>query len=690
MARAGSGSVLSLITTPFRARGVGWVCPSCRDHRASKQQRQVHSDIDRTSNATRPPTFDPLLSSNNRGGRRQAQTQDADLEVAQPATAYPFQTFLARKQRDARGERKQNARQGRISKGSLEDIFGSLQLDDPVKLVDALADASSSSLRSIPRTTWSEIISALDPKGDVIAPIHTSHRAFTGRKNKAARALFQHTRSSYIELLSSFTDVCHRAGKHLQLEHYRQLLRYSANMGANNMARTLWHDMEEAGISPDLDCYNYRMEALLFNEGSRLLQTKGAKGIRSQDPEDDEPQVYTRVTLFKPGDSPHIKKLLKELETQGIKADTRIYCNVITALARDGDLNSVVKILSSVWHLDVRAVMAGEAISHVSNIEPSNPLYPNTRLITTIADAFGSHGRLTIAIRLTDLVSQHYNVPVKPNVWFRLLQWTALYARLANDDARRSGRSNSSLSRAARREQANHFLGDVNMLFQTMTNPPYNVRPTLDMLHLVQKNSLGQGLVGTPEFTMPADAGRLQYADAVAKFREEQYQLKNNLSAANSHLGRIVPAKKTSRLERRTRVSQMRKAIGKHYLTWWAHLIVQHSVPVSTELSPEEEEQIRDWQLRGIPNFVTSNRAFMPSTFQYQTPGGMVRLLFRTGEDIEEGLRRKGPASQRRRMKLVNLKNVKRPWDTRPGGWTGRSKGLPRRVRVAPAVIASV
>lgn len=536
------------------------------------------------------------------------------------------------------------------------------------------AHTSPASLRSIPGTTWSEIIKSLDPQRQLVAPLHEAHRALTGRKNAAARAIFQHSRASWIELLATFTDMCHRVDIALNLEQYRLLLKYAANMGAKRLSGTLWREMQAADIAPDLDCYNHRMEVILFNEGSRLLQTKGAQTFRSQDP---EMQTFTRITLFKPGDSPAIKGLVQELEAHGIKADTRTYCNLMNALARDGDLTSVAKILSSVWRLDVRAVMAGEAISHVSNIEPTNPLYPTPRLLVTIADAFGSHNNLAIAIRLIDIISQHYNVPVKSNVWFRLLQWTGLYARMANNEARKSGRNNSSQSRSSRRAEARRtYLDDVDMLFQTMTGSPYNVRPTMDMLHFMQKNSLGQGLFGSPEFTMPADAGREQYARAVSKFREEQHQLRKRAAGLESLARGFTPPGRTAAVDRRTRMLKLRKTLGLHYLKWWTHLIVQHGVPDSTELLPEEAEGIRDWQLRGLPNFAASYRGLMPTSFRYWTPGGLVELTFRTVEDAEDSGARRAAATSRRRFRIIKTPTMRWPWDGKGAGnsWSGRSK----------------
>jgi hypothetical protein len=112
----------------------------------------------------------------------------------------------------------------------------------------------------------------------------------------------------------------------------------------------------------------------------------------------------------------------------GVPGNEETFCLMITAMGREGDLDSIANILKRVWQIDVEALLAADETSVPSarSYPEDSPFYPSNKLLFTLAHAYGTNNNIPLALRLVDYVSSQYSlpIPIPIEVWNELFQWT--------------------------------------------------------------------------------------------------------------------------------------------------------------------------------------------------------------------------------------------------------------------------
>ena len=553
------------------------------------------------------------------------------------------------------------AQEGRstISTWESADKYGfasALRRRDGDHILSALVDASTDHdfIESIPKTTWTEILRLLDPQC-WSPPLHRIHRTLNPTKLKQIGFDFDENKVEIMRRLQ--TVIAIRGERHIttDLVDYRILLSYAAQTGNAAAARALWTDMQRDEVSPDVACYNRYMEALVWDEEGRLPQAKRAK--------DTFPRVRPRhagyITLFEPGVSREIQDLFSKMAVDQVSGNVSTFCVLMTALARDGDIQAVYSILRQVWGIDAKAMDSGvEAPLTSVKYTPTSALYPSSRLLATVADIFGSHNNIPLAVQLVDSISRRFDIPIKSNVWYRLLQWTWLQARVKHSERLRPSSTPVNLH-------------TVQLLYRTMLAEPYNVKDSfIDMHHLNFKTTqnyftfrLGLGLNAMK-------AGRTRYIKSQKAFRTAKHRY---VTASHSLPGQIR-THSLAQLSRRLYMAKVKEMCHHLFLQRWTRNILSRYLPEVWTLSKRISKDMQEWQLRRLPDFLMQWKTFVPQKIRYQAPTGLIELLFRAEEEVEAARKRKAVAGLRVQWIWLDRKNVQVPlWDVgKP--WKGRKR----------------
>lgn len=123
-------------------------------------------------------------------------------------------------------------------------------------------------------------------------------------------------------------------------------------------------------------------------------------------------------------------------------------------------------------------------ISGGNNIPPGSHLWPTSRLLNAIVDAFGAMSHISLGTKLLVFVSQRYDVPIPPETWTNLLNWTYMCASRPFQTTRQiHGKYASTTVTPA----------DVHSIWNTMMSKPYNVTPSFDAYSIYIKTLIVQG-----------------------------------------------------------------------------------------------------------------------------------------------------------------------------------------------------
>ncbi|CAD0081894.1 unnamed protein product [Aureobasidium vineae] len=403
-------------------------------------------------------------------------------------------------------------------------------------------------------------------------------------------------------------DQRKRSGKTLSVVDYSLILGFARWIGLRDVAETFWKSMQTDNVVPDLKCYNNYLGAIVSNlrhdpdvrHSHRV--TNFRIGARSQ------PSPSARHAGYHFGNG-GIKEGVLELHREMLKneivPDEETFRLLILGVGREGDLDTVKKLLRQVWKVDVDAIVGGlkdGQQKHELEIPPTSPLYPTPFLIYAVAHVFGINNEIPAALRLVDHISQTYNVKVLDHVWHELFNWTFVL----------------SLPRqASREEQAILPKGSVHKLWEVMRNEPYNVRPTLDVYDKLIKSLFRQQRTRDMWHYM---CEALPLYEAMRK--ETRY--------LNKALHRVLKqSEPVGTLQQKYDRSRFNEKASRLFFKRWARLLLG-----SMHSWRRVDGSLR-WSTRLIPKIVLEWKEFMPSNVWYDIPAGRVSIAFRTNQEKE-------------------------------------------------------
>jgi hypothetical protein len=490
-----------------------------------------------------------------------------------------------------------------------EDIRSLLLRKDYRGLINVFRSAGDNNvdfIRSLPENTFTEVLAHLQPKNGlskVIMPYSRLSPAMVHQLHlPTAYDLVREHLLDAVQIL----DQRKRSGKTLSVIDYSLILGFARWTGLKDVADTFWKSMQADDIVPDLNCYNNYLGTIVsnlrhdpdvrharrittFRNDARSVPTPGSR--------------YAAYRFGTGGVKEDVMMLHREMLEIDIVPNEETFRLLILGVGREGNLDTVKKLLRQVWSIDVDAIVDGledGCPERDLDISSTSPLYPTSFLIYAIAHAFGINNEIPTALRLVDHISQTYKVQVFDYVWHELLDWTFVL----------------SLPRqASRGEQAVLPKGSVQKLWKVMRNEPYNLCPTMDMYDKLIKSLFHQ------QRTQDMWHNMCEALPLYETMRKETRDLNKSLHRV---LKRSQPV---GTLQQKYDRSRLNEKSSRLFLKRWVRLLL------ASMRSWRRVDKDLSWSIRLIPKIVLDWKEFMPSNVWYDIPAGRVSIIFRTNKE---------------------------------------------------------
>ncbi|KAM5467436.1 hypothetical protein MauCBS54593_005405 [Microsporum audouinii] len=535
---------------------------------------------------------------------------------------------------DAPGSKREDPSQDRRRE---EHIRATLLEGQPDKVMAVFLDSDNYHyvMRQLPTTTFVEALRLLSPSY-FIEPWRKIQRSF-----HSSAALYAKVEpltqifSRFAKNLATIVEARRRAGHTLGLAEYTHLLNCARSMGDEAMASTLWEEMIADGVTPDVLCYNYYMEAKVWNmafipkENHSLRSTPWIyrkRGFKRSNP------GYRGYKTGKDGVRDEVHSLFKDMVVGGLDANESTFIQLMIASGREWDIAAVKDTLKTVWNIDTNLLQKGEEdLPPVTPYHPSSPLHPTDELLLAVAHIFCTNNDIPTALQLVDFISVNYNVPIPHRTWMELFVWSYILS------TNRYGPNMED-------NMIGHIPKDsVIGIFRTMTSEPYNMKPTLQVYDVLTKLNWGRQAVDPTENFMRD--GRKMFQKTLSKRRvlakqlvqawkdmesEQDNAVSDNFhptqSATHSLRGRVNPLSLTPPptapkhywdLYHRFQIVQMATCRELDYLQTWALFMLLRRRWTGTKF---------EWERRGVPDTIKEWKLFLPHVVRYHITDGMVEF----------------------------------------------------------------
>ncbi|KAF2137950.1 uncharacterized protein K452DRAFT_301664 [Aplosporella prunicola CBS 121167] len=489
-------------------------------------------------------------------------------------------------------------------------------------------------IRSIAPSTFTAVLGLLRP-GRMLADWEQAlaHNWWIRGRHYGTLPSRWHVYARFSDLVASLVDIRRRAGMPLGMLDYRHLMHAATGVANSDLARSLLLAMRQDGLQPDADCITAYLHCLVWDRRPRDPDLGDASGAFRTAPINTSLRRKGKHP-FAPAPGVYVveaEEAFQSLLSRGLVVDEAFMCHMMTAYARENDMDSCVKILFRFWNVD-----AENFETQARPYPPGHPLRPTGRLLHTIAHAFGATNRVTTSLRIIDQVSTAYDIHIGIDVWEEIFVWTFSHSW---------PRGSSSFGLAHKTERLT--LKAVEQLWQVMTNEPYRVRPTLRMYHLSIKN-----LTQFQRYDIVV--GRIR--EGLAAIHADNATLSANLEAHRSAwlargLGAVPKTSKWALKRRRIRdvgVAQRNAVMLKRWCRWYyeqgnrgpGFRRKPHEVLPDGTVQKEPPDNMRFtqpfWAYRDVPNFLAEFANVGPHIVTYRTHTGFVSIRLRWHWPTEE------------------------------------------------------
>ena len=472
--------------------------------------------------------------------------------------------------------------------------------------------------------TFARAICALDPE-HFIVPYRDLYRYLkpsleTQPRYRIVLSLEERV-ATFINILDSLVTQRQEHGHSLSLEVYRHLLRCTAAAGVGSFATNVFRNiMPEEGIEPDLDCYNYFMEAITWNEAynrheryrlriitfnmlrrSSEVRPIGFFGHGVASPQNPNNRESIRLETL---------GVFNELVNEGLNGDEATFCNVMIAMGREGDLGSVKSVLKSVWNIDVEALdkYDEEELESPTYYEEGSPLRPSARLLFTVVHICCTNNDVALGGMLLDYISRNYNLDIPEHIWTHLLEWTYVLSIQHTKRKKETGHGDGRIARRA-----------VASVYHVFHSEPYNVEPKIvDLIFRVkakiESKELYRAIEDLRECMVLLERER-------TRLSELYDQMCAVLGDANYHLifSDGLPSAEFLDLRRKFIMASLHLDCHIQLIS----ITVRNTFVRKTWAS---SHQGTDWPYRGIPDMMAEWGQWLPNNIAYYTPTGHVRI----------------------------------------------------------------
>ncbi|OJJ37309.1 hypothetical protein ASPWEDRAFT_26710 [Aspergillus wentii DTO 134E9] len=520
--------------------------------------------------------------------------------------------------------------EGAYEDESLEDIqdeaslkaifYGIIQDGQPETILNALLDPRFEELvGSLPQTIFVEVFHLLspayfvDPYREIHRPLHPS--AVDVKQYRSLDSIFD----EFVNNLATVVNIRQSAGHTLGLAEYTHLLDCARSIGDAIMADSIWHNMREDEIYPDVRCYNYYMEAKVWDTAYTGREKYNLRMT---------PYAYRKRRFFNPNQGwqgygtagrsvrKEVLQIFNEMTEMGNHGDEATFINVILASSRVGHIKGMKNVLKTVWNVDIDALMDNvdeSDLPEVTYYDRSSPLHPTHRLLFTVAHAFGTNNDIPAALKAIDFISRSYDLVVPEKVWLELFERSFVLSRPRfGPDAKRNAKGKVSYE----------FL---NTMFQTMISPPFSVRPTIEIHHMLAKTAWDRARLSEFQYHMRAAYDLL--AETRRKRRTARLILEGYLGGPMSRSSRrrmpqidplLLQSRALADAVNTYDILRLRTAQQTMIVERLARLLLIHHRWTGRD-NPA-------WERCLLPQALEEWQDFLPQSFVYRTKGGMVQF----------------------------------------------------------------
>ncbi|KAB8234837.1 mitochondrial ATPase expression-domain-containing protein [Aspergillus alliaceus] len=497
-------------------------------------------------------------------------------------------------------------------------FYAIIQDGQPDQVMDALLDPRFEELvGSMPQSVFVEVFDLLSPAyfvipyRDIHRPIHPS--AAKLKRYESLDSIFD----EFANNLATVVQIRRSAGCALGLAEYTHLLDCARSIGDALMADYIWHSMTEDEVVPDVTCYNYYMEAKVWD---KAYTGREKYHLRMT------PFAYRHRRFFHPnvGWQGHrtakqsvrkeVLQIFNEMTELGYQSDETTFINVMLASSRVGHVQGVKNILKVAWNVDIDALSTEDpsSLPPATSYDRSSPLYPSSRLLFAIAHAFGTNNDISAALRAIEFISSSYDIPVPEKVWLELLERSFVLSR---------PRFGPDAQRNAKGKVSREFVKGV---FEIMTSSTFNVRPTVEVHRVLAKTAWDQARLS--EFQRHMCAAYELLRETRKKRRTARMIIESYLGGSSRRRSRIdttaIKSQAFAQAVHTYDVLRLRVAQQTITMEGLARLLVMHKRWTGRD-NPV-------WERCLFPQVLEEWQDFLPQCFGYSTKSGGVEFLGET------------------------------------------------------------
>lgn len=286
-----------------------------------------------------------------------------------------------------------------------------------------------------------------------------------------------------------------------------------------------------------------------------------------------------------------------------------VMCSFMIGFARAGSLRMVgLKLLPAQFGIltqmnkrtgEIRAETLTPNISTKSN-RPRHKRYfmrPTVRLMNTIVEVYCSNGQLSWAINLLEYISREYHMSIPAETWFELLEWSHV---LSSTSAATAWKMAGWYQQIPAREA-------TQLVWNIMTQPPCNVQPGFDQYAVLLRSRIANGHFLRADDECLAHM-RALYDEQCARYEAAVFDY---ISTVRDGVHQVTPA-----------LSVYQRARFRKQQMWFAL-----SEICRYNLVKFRTEQLTDPRVVcGVPDFIATNAPFVQNPTRYRLATGYVSL----------------------------------------------------------------
>ncbi len=334
-----------------------------------------------------------------------------------------------------------------------------------------------------------------------------------------------------------------------------------------------------------------RLDAMFAYVRSRRLRFDQNKAI-------EDVEVLMRALR---GNGPAVRLFNTVIAYHSFRVDESLLCALMIALGRSGSLHLIgEQILQRFFgirtpHPPEEHESRAQSLSFTS--EPPR-VRPSVRLMRAVVETYGSNAEIGVAVQLVEHLSNAYNITIPRDVWQDLLEWTYVM----------SGPPASTAWKIAKLPNKIPSPQAVEMIWNAMISPPYNLIPTFQNYDILIRSLIGRRDDDlTPVLSRMREA-ILLYDEQCREYEAAVFEYTLYLRAS------ILPSAIVTRFERaRYKKQRMWFTIMK-----WCRSLFKR-IPTSGA-NPDILHPL-------VPRLIEEFRPFLQNPVEYITPTGRVSLF---------------------------------------------------------------